>query len=268
MARVTDIVSASSPRPVFLCDFSPPPRPCPNWTDQASALNPDILSVPYLAPHPTRPDPITAAHLLRDRTRAEVVFTLSTRDAAKSKALDKLARARALALENVVVLQGDADRGVPDAPLNQRFKPTELIRELKGANWNFCIGAVADLAKGIETEADLCLKKIESGADFLLIQPTFDLEATQNFLSRTSLPVPLFFGVQVLAKGSISFTPVPDHLRSRIQDQNAGVEIAVESIRRFLRFGINCFYLIPPILPGGPRDYAVARRVMDSFTPV
>ena len=250
-----------------MCDFSPPRNPSPDWLNEASALNPDIFSVPYLAPHPTRPDPITAAHLIRDHTGANAAFNLATRDSGKSKLLEKLARSRDLGLENIVVLQGDADRGVTDAPDAERFTPTELIRELKGSGWKFCLGAVADLSKGIETEADLSLRKINVGADFLVVQPTFDIEAAENFLSDVSMPLPVFFGVQILVKDGISFTPTPDHLRHRIDSEGAGVDIAVETINRFLGLGLRCFYLIPPIFPGGARDYRMARQVMDSFTP-
>ena len=248
-----------------MCDFSPPHHPSPDWLDEASALNPDIFSVPYLAPHPTRPDPITAAHLIRDHTSAEVAFNLATRDSGKSKLLEKLTRARDLNLQNVVVLQGDADRGVTDQSRTERFKPTELIRELKMPGGHFCVGAVADLAKGVEREADLSQRKIDAGADFLVVQPTFDLRATEQFLSHIGPSVPVFFGVQILVKGGISFTPTPHPLRDRIDMRNEGVEVAIETINRFLRLGIRCFYLIPPIFPGGARDYRMARQVMDSF---
>ena len=267
MARVTDIVSASGTRPVFMCDFSPPRNPSPDWLDEASALNPDIFSVPYLAPHPTRPDPITSALLIRDHTGANVTFNLATRDSGKSDLLEKLARSRDLGLENIVVLQGDADRGVANVPDAERFTPTELIRELKRPCWDFCVGAVADLSKGVEKEAELVRRKIDFGADFLLVQPTFDFEATEKFLARVGLNVPLFFGVQILVKGGISFTPTPHPLRDRINMRNEGVEVAIETINRFLRLGLRCFYLIPPIFPGGARDYTKARQVMDSFTP-
>lgn len=250
-----------------MCDFSPPRNPASNWLNEALSLSPNLFNIPYLAPHPTRPDPITAAHLIRCHTGTEVAFNLATRDSDRSKLLDKLARARDLGLQNVVVLQGDAQRGISDSPETKRFTPTELIRELKGPDWDFCVGAVADLSKGFENEAHLARRKIDSGADFLLVQPTFDLEATEQFLSRVGFAAPLFLGVQVLVKGGISFTPTPDSLRQRIDCQSAGVKVAVETIRRFLRIGIRNFYLIAPIYPGGARDYTMARQVMDSFTP-
>ena len=248
-----------------MCDFSPSRNPVSNWLNEALSLSPDIFNIPYLAPHPTRPDPITASSLIRNHTRTEVVFNLATRDSSKSKLLDKLAHARHLDLQNVVVLQGDADRGVADTADTERFMPTELIRELKAPGRDFCVGAVADLSKGVEKEADLARRKIDLGAEFLLVQHTLDFEAAEQFLARVGLGVPLFFGVQVLVKGGISFTPTPDPLRIRIERDSAGVEIAIETISRFLQLGIRCFYLIAPIYPGGARDYSMARQVMDSF---
>lgn len=267
MARVTDIVSASGTKPVFMCDFSPPRNPSPNWLDQASSLNPDIFNVPYLAPHPTRPGPITAARLIRDHTGTEVAFNLATRDSSESLVLEKLSRARELGLENVVVLQGDADRGVADVSRTKRFRPTELIRELKGRGDEFCVGAVADLAKNVEREADLSLRKVDAGADFLLIQPTLDFEAMKKFLSHDGLDVPLFHGVQVLVKGAIAFMPLPDSLQDQIEHGDAGVQFAVDTVRHILGLDIRCFYLIPPVFPGGARDYGMARQVMASFAP-
>ena len=225
MVRVTDTLSASGTRPVFICDFSPPRNPASNWLSEALSLKPDLFSIPYLAPHPTRPDPITAANLIRAHTRTEVAFNLATRDSSRSKLTYNLSRARDLGLQNVVVLQGDADRGVRDIPPSERFTPTKLIRELKGPDWDFCVGAVADLYNGVEKEAELARRKIDAGADFLLIQPTFDFEATKQFLSHLGESVPFFFGVQVLVKGSISFTPTPDSLRQRIDCESAGVKV-------------------------------------------
>ena len=265
MARVTDIVSRSREKPVFMCDFSSPRDPTADWLGEARNLNADLFCVPHLAPHPTRPDAITAAHLIRDNVGTEVVFNLAARDASKSEVRDRLNNARRLGLENVVVLQGDANRGVADAAGTDRFKPTELIAELKGLGGDFCVGAVADLANGVEKEADLCRLKVDAGADFFLVQPTFDIEAVERFLANPGLAVPMFFGVQVLARGGIAFAPVPEPLRLQIERGRSGADAAEETMRRFLRLGVYNFYLIAPIYPGGARDYGLARQVIDSF---
>ena len=184
MTTVTDIVSRAGASTVFMCDFSPPRTPGANWTDEVLSLNSDLICVPHLAPHPTRPDAVTAAHLVRDRTGAEVVFNFATRDASKSEVWERLGNARSLGLENIVVLQGDPDRGVGGVARADSFKPTELIRELQGSDEGFCVGAVADLAKGVEREANLSRRKIDAGADFLLVQPTFDIDAAERFMAQ------------------------------------------------------------------------------------
>ena len=265
MTTVTDIVSRAGASTVFMCDFSPPRTPSANWTDEVLSLNSDLICVPHLAPHPTRPDAITAAHLIRERTGAEVVFNFATRDASKVEVWKRLSRARSLGLENVVVLQGDADRGVGNVAREDSFKPTELIRELKSCGDGFCVGAVADLAKCVEQEAHLSHRKIDAGADFLLVQPTFDIDAVERFLAKADTSVPMFFGVQVLVKGGVAFAPVPESLRLEIESGWSGVDAAKEMISRFLRIGVNCFYLIAPVYRGGMRDYSAARKVMASF---
>ena len=265
MTTVTDIVSRAGTNAVLMCDFSPPRVPGANWLDEALTLNSDLVCVPHLAPHPTRPDAITAAHLVRDKTGAEVVFNFATRDARKSEVWERLGNARSLGLENIVVLLGDADRGVGSVARENSFKPTELIRELQGLDEGFCVGAVADLAKGVEQEALLYRRKIDAGADFLLVQPTFDIYAAERFLAKADTSTPMFFGVQVLVKGGIAFAPVPDSLRLEIESGRSGVDAAKEMISRFLRIGVNCFYLIAPVYRGGMRDYSAARKVMASF---
>ena len=265
MARVTDIVSRAGTNAVFMCDFSPPRAPGANWTDEALSLNPDLICVPHLAPHSTRPDAITAAHMIRERTGAEVVFNFATRDAGKSEVWERLSNARSLGLENIVVLQGDADRGVGSVAREDRYKPTVLISELQGLDEGFCVGAVADLAKGVDQEADLSRRKIDAGADFLLVQSTFDIDAAEPFLAKANTSTPMFFGVQVLVKGGVAFAPVPESLHLDIESGRSGVYAAEEMISSFLRIGVNCFYLIAPVYRGGMRDYSAARKVMASF---
>ena len=265
MTTVTDIVSRAGTNAVFMCDFSPPRVPGANWLDEALTLNSDLVCVPHLAPHPTRPDAITAAHLVRDKTGVEVVFNFATRDARKSEVWERLGNARSLGLENIVVLLGDADRGVGSVARENSFKPTELIRELQGVDEGFCVGAVVDLAKGVDQEVDLSRRKIDARADFLLVQPTFDINAAERFLANAGTSVPMFFGVQVLVKGGVAFAPVPNSLRLKIESGQSGVDAAKEMISRFLRIGVNCFYLIAPVYRGGMRDYSAARKVMTSF---
>ena len=193
-----------------------------NWTDEVPSLNSDLICVPHMAPHPTRPDAVTAAHLVRDRTGAEVVFNFATRDAGKSEVWERLGNAHSLGLENIVVLQGDPDRGVGGVARANSFKPTELIRELQGLDEGFCVGAVADLSKGVEQEANLSRRKIDAGADFLLVQPTFDIDAAERFLAKADTCIPMFFGVQVLVSGGVAFAPVPEYLRLGIENGQSG----------------------------------------------
>ena len=164
-----------------------------------------------------------------------------------------------------MVLQGDSDRGVGNVARENSFKPTELIRELQSLDEGFCVGAVADLAKGVEREAHLSRRKIDAGADFLLVQPPFDIDTAERFLATVDTSIPMFFGVQILVNGGVAFTPVPEYLRLDIESGRSGVDAAKEMISRFLRIGVNCFYLIAPIYRGGMRDYSAARNVMASF---
>ena len=68
-----------------------------------------------------------------------------------------------------------------------------------------------------------------------------------------------------MAPGSIAFTEIP---QSVSDDLNAGVspvDIASRAVDAFLAAGISSFYLMPPILGGGKRDYDSAAQVIRRF---
>ena len=56
-------------------------------------------------------------------------------------------------------------------------------------------------------------------------------------------------------------------LREDLERGREGVDIAVEVFHRYRERGFHSFYLIPPILKGGRRDYAAAQRVVEACRP-
>ncbi|MCH8186606.1 MAG: hypothetical protein IH862_10940, partial [Chloroflexi bacterium] len=44
-----------------------------------------------------------------------------------------------------------------------------------------------------------------------------------------------------------------------------GTEIAVQVLEAFVSAGFRTFYLVPPILRGGRRDYEAAQAVLEAF---
>ena len=69
----------------------------------------------------------------------------------------------------------------------------------------------------------------------------------------------------MIAPGSRAFSPVPQSIRDSLLAGACPVDIAIRTVNSFIEAGITAFYLMPPIFPGGVRDYRSAAQVLDHF---
>ena len=281
MVRVVDCSYESTGRPGFICDFSPPRSG--NAAEACQADIPaDFISVAYNPGRAVRANSAMLAAAIRRETGKETVFTLATRDMNRLAIQSLLLGAQMLGLENVVVVQGDQFNNRDRALLAVNgYRPTELIAAIRALNEGvdfrdsnlreptaFCIGATLDLSRGIEEEAELAVRKVEAGANFLMSQPIFNPDDAHRFRdsyerqSGAPLAVPVFYGLQILEPGGVLFSSVPDGVRAELEGGRSGVEIAVELYGRFRDAGLHDVYLVPPIRRGRARDYAAAREFL------
>ena len=217
------------------------------------------------------------------------VFTLATRDMNKLAVQSQLLGAQTLGLQNVVVVQGD-QFGPQDrarvASVND-YQPTSLIASIvrlnqgldfKGSQLrtptDFCIGAAVDLGRGIEEEAQLAVRKVHAGAEFLITQPIFDVDHVARYRESYAYHagkagvLPIFFGLQILEKDGVLFSSVPASLQSELQGGRSGVDIALELYQRFQEARLNNIYLMPPIKRGGTRNYDAAEEFLSKIVKV
>ena len=286
MTKIADIHSQSGSQPLFICDFSPPRGAAYDHIDVAHTLAADYLSVPYNPGKSVYANSAFAAHSVRATTGKEVAFTVATRDMNILAAQSLLLGAALLGLQNVIVVRGDNF-----TPAELRYTKcvndrtaTSLIRSIASMNEgtdfrgralemqaDFCIGATIDTNRDIDSEVALTRRKVDAGAHFLITQPGFTPEAPLNFLEayrRTygeQPSIPIFFGIQMITAASRSFSPIPQAVRDEIDSGAAAADIAARAIEGFLVSGITSFYLMPPILPGGERDYESARLVLNIY---
>jgi homocysteine S-methyltransferase len=136
---------------------------------------------------------------------------------------------------------------------------------------DFCIGASADLGRGIEREARLTHRKVSAGANFIVTQPVFDASEITTFRKAyaesagAELNVPVFWGLQILVADGVIFSNVPDDLRRDLEHGRDGVDIALEAYALLREAGVEGIYLVSPIMRGGARDYDAAARFMASI---
>ena len=136
---------------------------------------------------------------------------------------------------------------------------------------DFCVGATIDLGRGIRSGIALTRRKVETGAQFFVSQPTFSPDSPREFMTLYAdrfgeqLSPPLFHGVQVMAQDSIAFGNLPQWVADDLARGRSGGDIALEVLHGFVAAGFRSFYLVPPILRGGRRDYDAARAVLEAF---
>ena len=282
MAKVTDPVFDVPGRTTIICDYSPPRN------GDLSQLAPppggaDFLLVNSSPGRSVRADSAMTAAYLKQESGQEVIFTLLTRDMNRLALQSHLLGAQLLGLENVVVAQGDQFSGADSNRLTRvtDYRPTDLIDAIDSMNhgWDFrgrrlavptrfCIGATFDAIGHQYQQMQLSIRKIEAGADFMVTQPIFDSKIRNDFerewLEPTGelCPAAMFWGLQMLEQGSVSFGNVPENTLQELERGRSGVEIALQLFEEMKASQINRIYLLPPILRGGERNYEAAQDFM------
>ena len=281
MTKVVEHSSATTGRPAFICDYSPPrsglPAEAPAPPERA-----DFVSAAYNPGRAVRVNPVAMAAVLRDRYRAEPIFTLATRDMNRLALESLLLGAQALGLENVIVVAGDPFGPQESAKAVSDYRATELIaaianlnagldyrgRSLRAAT-DFCIGATVDLERGIEREARLAARKVDAGAGFLITQPVYDPADVARFTDAYAGVVgeppnlPVFYGVGLMEPGGVSFANVPGWVNNNLDAGRSGVDIALEVWEGLRAAGVSDCYVVPPIRRSGARDYGAAQEFLE-----
>ena len=280
---IADAAQRSSQQPVVICDVSPPRGNRLGPLVDAVALDADFLSVAYSPGQSVRVNPVVTGAQLAAGHGKQVVISLATRDMNRIAMQSLLLGASWLGLHNVVVLRGDpmlerVSRTV--SPVND-YTTTALLSDIVRMNdgydfrglpldgqTSFCPGATADIGRGLHNEAALAAKKTVAGAEFLLCQPAFNTSRFGEFTVRLADIVgdrqapALFAGVQILVERGVEFGNVPKQTSQELAAGRPGLDIAMEESSELWDLGVRTFYVVPPILRGGVRDYTKANQLI------
>ncbi len=284
--KVTEKCAAQGDQMLFVCDFSPlKSSASAGHVQNASILDADYISVAYNPGKAVRADSAMLAYTIKKQAKKDVIFNLATRDMNKLAMQSHLLGAEMLGLENVMIIGGDpfTERDLTRQRDVSDFRPTELIQAIGEMNQgldfkgfrlktptDICAGASIDLGRGVDREARLTQQKVKAGAQFFLVQPVFDKAEIVSFLNAfestagSELAQPVFFGLQILVKGGVLFSNVPDTIRQDLDKGRKGIDIALELLAKLQEIGIKRIYLIAPILKGGARDYEAAQAVIEA----
>ena len=225
--------------PVVICDCSPPRSGDPAFVDRLADVPADFISVAYSPGRLPRADSIAVAHLIQRRTGRRAVFSLAPRDMNTIALQSQLLGATMLGLENAVLLGGD-DLSDRERSLGVRqvrdLTTTALIASAAAMNAGLdyrgaalqapaalCVGGTLDPAGASAREARLAAAKVRAGARFLITQPVHAAGQREAFLAAYAsavgepLPVPVFWGVQVLSGDGPVFGDVPAGVRADLE---------------------------------------------------
>jgi homocysteine S-methyltransferase len=197
-------------------------------------------------------------------------------------------------IRNVFVVMGDPTEigDYPDASDSYDLVPTGLIRLIKeefntgvdhsggliGQPTSFFVGAAMNLCPNDPArEIQVLRKKIDSGADFFLTQPVFDIEKVQTFLQRYKdslgdAAVPILVGILPLVTerharflhNEVPGISIPEALQKRMASAGEsaaaeGAQIAVELIQA-LKADFQGVYFMPAF-----SRYDMVAEIIDSI---
>jgi 5,10-methylenetetrahydrofolate reductase len=252
-----------------------PPRGCCH--DLASELAPlarsDALCCAYLPGKSVRLPPEVFAHSVRLATGLPCVVNLGTRDMNRLALASRLLGIVELGISEVLVVAGDPFGSVDRKRGLQRVgdtTPTQLLkmgrrmavgRDFRGNELHeplqLRLGATLD--PGRDPEGRLARRKVAAGARFLISQSIYEVPKMDDF------GVPIYWGISVLTPGSRVYGKLPPEWKERLDEGNNCDDLTLDLMDRLLQSGASRFFLLPPILPGGARDYVAAGRVLERF---
>jgi homocysteine S-methyltransferase len=216
-----------------------------------------------------------AFQIHREMPAMHLILHYTTRDRNLMALQSELLGAHALGLHNILCLTGDPP-SLGDYPNMTAVYDTDsmglirIVRQLNdgtdqagssiGGNTAFAVGCgVNPTAENLEVELERFQKKLDSGAQFVMTQPVYELECWERFLEKLGgMPrIPLLIGILPLQSfrhaeflhNEVPGISVPDWIRRRMHDagnegQKVGVELAQDLLAQ-CRGMANGVYLMP-----------------------
>jgi homocysteine S-methyltransferase len=265
-------------RLVVSVEIDPPKGLNPRRTLEAAAMfkdaGIDCINVGDSPRAQTRMSPLAFALLIQQRVGLETIVHFTTRDRNLAALQADLIGAHVWGLGNILCLRGDppGGGGYARAVAVWDVSTVGLIRVLKGLNegvdWvgnsvgqptSFFIGAAANpTAASLEAEMKLLRRKVAAGADFIMTQAVYDVEALDRFLKAAStLKVPILLGVMPLhslrhaefLQNELVGIVIPETVRERMRRAGEnGLEEGMALAREFLdaaRGRVQGVYIMP-----------------------
>ncbi len=233
-------------------------------TEEIAKLKPAFMSVTYGAGGGTSKYTLDIAKNIKELYGVPTIGHLTCVSSDKATVAEKIREIKDAGIENVMALRGDIPEALKDADRSRwdYSHAIDLVRELKSANPDFCIGGacypeIHPESKNQKEDIKYLREKVDVGCDFLTTQMFFDNNLLYNFLYKireAGITVPVIPGVmpitnanQVARAIELSGSFMPQRFKSLVDKfgyspdamKQAGIAYATDQIIDLYANGIK-----------------------------
>ncbi|MBP5245023.1 MAG: methylenetetrahydrofolate reductase [NAD(P)H] [Clostridia bacterium] len=181
-------------------------------TEKIAELRPSFISVTYGAGGGTSKYTLDVAKNIKDRFGVPTLAHLTCVASTKETVSEKIREILSAGIENVMALRGDIPEHLQNGDRSKwdyRYA-VELVRELKAAEKNLCIGGacypeIHPESANQKEDIKRLREKVEAGCDFLTTQMFFDNNLLYNFLYKireAGITVPVIPGIMPITNAN------------------------------------------------------------------
>ncbi|MBR5322639.1 MAG: methylenetetrahydrofolate reductase [Clostridia bacterium] len=233
-------------------------------TEEIAKLNPSFMSVTYGAGGGTSKYTLDIAKNIKKIYNVPTLAHLTCVSSTKETVKQRIADIKGAGITNVMALRGDIPAELENADRsNWDYKyAIDLVRELKAADKDFCIGGacypeIHPESEDQKTDIRYLKEKVDAGCDFLTTQMFFDNNLLYNFLYKireAGITVPVVPGImpitnakQVERSIKLSGSFMPQRFKSLVDKfghdplamKQAGIAYATDQIIDLYANGIT-----------------------------
>lgn len=181
-------------------------------TEEIAKLHPSFMSVTYGAGGGTSRYTLDIAKNIKELYDVPTLAHLTCVSSTKETVHQKIEEIKAAGIENVMALRGDIPAELAGADRSgwHYQHAIDLIRELKEADADFCIGGACYPEihpESVNQKEDIkrLKEKVDAGCDFLTTQMFFDNNLLYNFLYKireAGITVPIIPGIMPITNAN------------------------------------------------------------------
>ena len=256
-------------------------------TEEIAKLHPSFMSVTYGAGGGTSRYTLEIAKNIKAAYGVPTLAHLTCVSSTKETVREKIKAIKEAGIENVMALRGDIPKeleGADRSAWDYRYA-IDLVRELKEANPDFCIGGACYPEihpESVNQREDIARlkEKVDAGCDFLTTQMFFDNNLLYNFLYKireAGITVPIIPGIMPITNANqveravkLSGSFMPQRFKSLVDKfgsapdamKQAGIAYATDQIIDLYANGIRNVHVYSMNNPD------VAAKILDNLSDI